>query len=569
MADIDPDVEEENMSDQDQTPEVEEPAEKVAKKALRKRAPPKRFADAAGNKKKTSAKRSATNTASKPAKKSRPEPEEPKELTITLKKGKSAHRRLKLTLDNLQSAWNDHAEDPTEELKHKLTTGLDDANDVLNQIVHLHDQCLEFVELEEDDPRLRALEDDLFQCRTTYENLRAKVLSIMGPPRNEPHPGDRMYAGSEASAMTGPQQPFIMPVYYPHYDPKKDGITFSGTNSRDYAAFLIGWKTVEAEFEKRNKPKIELFRQLKKCLSNDPLELIKDIQETEDAVDAAFEILNEYYRNPLDGILATLKALSSGGKGSCNSSHASVWEVYKKYLAAERAKELFGLDSETEAAMLLIAQTHLNFTADMEARFKKYLIEYCQDPGSPLQYHIDRKTMSKFLQYVLKTTSKTEQHKKQDNREPGPSAGGNNRPFRKHSASATFSTVSGKACALCNKAGHSTQVCYELRKKDPGYLLTFSRKKRLCQACFEPFAAGHSCGVTCKRPDCGDRHMTRLHDVVRQHEADFKSGSRANSGGQSRQFSARSPMDAGQKQYTWRRPNPSAASSQENPQKQK
>ena len=137
---------------------------------------------------------------------------------------------------------------------------------------------------------------------------------------------------------------------------------------------------MEAEFEKRGKPRIELFKQLKKCLSSDPRDLIKDIPETDDAVEAAFEILNGYYLQPLEAILETYKALIGGEDGLNGSSHEACWRVYKCYITAEKSSELFHLDAETDRTLHLIAETSKNFKPEMEAKFKKYLLEHCHDP---------------------------------------------------------------------------------------------------------------------------------------------------------------------------------------------
>ena len=112
------------------------------------------------------------------------------------------------------------------------------------------------------------------------------------------------------------------------------------------------------------------------------------------------------YKRPLEGILETYKALASMGKGSCKFSHNSCWELYQKYLAMEQAKNLFELDSETEAALLMMAQANIVFTPEVEGKFKKYLLEHCHDPDTKLQYKISRATVANFLQYMLRTTEK-------------------------------------------------------------------------------------------------------------------------------------------------------------------
>ena len=483
--------------------------------------------------------------------------EESREIKSIFKKFKVYLSNLRFSLEELSTRWAEYESDPLPDLKASLVSELDDTRFDLQQLMDLREQCCYLEDLDEDDDRVEALDVEIRTARREFKELRKRILPLAEESRAD--------AASIVSAASSQAMQTMIPVYYPHYDPKKDGIVFSGTNSKDYSSFLIGWKTVESEFEKRNKPKIDLFRQLKKCLSGDPLELVKDIPETETAVDFAFDILNKYYKRPLDGILETYKALASLEKKSCKLSHNSFWELYKKYLAMEQARNLFELDSETEAALLMMAQASVTFTPEVEGKFKKYLLEHCHEPDTKLQYKISRATIADFLQYMLHTTEK-EKSGEASNSGKRPRSDlaeahvpERNKEARKRTLPATFSSTVTRVCLVCGK-NHFTFNCYELRSRDPSWILQLTRKKNLCQACFKPFQPGHSCNIACTLPGCGGRHINRLHEVVLQREKEFRGGSGTSSPQSQSRFEARSSPGAGpsnsgfKSRYNWRKP---------------
>ena len=461
----------------------------------------------------------------------RSEDESSAEIRFNLDRTKTCHEDFLELMDALQAFFDRYKTEKDSAGREGLLCSLDETKNSMDRLLDAREGCKSLPNLAKDDPRLLEINDKVKDGHLAYMTLRYDILKETKTTEET----------EAAPSITGSVQQVLPPMYYPYYDPKKDGITFSGTDSRDYASFLIGWKTVEAEFEKRGKPRIELFRQLKKCLSGDPRDLVKDIAETDDAVDAAFEILNEYYLQPLDGILGTYKTLIGGEDGLIGSSHESCWKMYKRSITAEKSNELFNLNAETEATLLLIAAATKNFKPDMEIKFKKYLLEHCYDPESPLQYKITRKTMGQFFQYCLKTTQKkpAEGTKKTEAKEWESSSSSNNgsKFFKKSSAAATFTTTTANKCRFCHRTGHQVKDCYKFKSSSPGEILKYTSELKLCRACFEPFSSRHQCQVQCQVNGCGRRHLTQLHEVALEHERRYEKGGPRTSGGFAQQRS--------------------------------
>lgn len=469
--------------------------------------------------------------------------EEDKQIGLLFRKAGMVFEDVNHSLGRVAKAWEAFEESGSKDSLHgPLRHGLDDCHNSLFRLHEIRESLLEHSELEEEDYRLQNLVADIFKVRQTFEDLRDKVTMAMEARQEE-------LASVHSAAHT-------LPVYYPPYDPKKDGITFSGTNSRDYATFRIGWLIVEEEFKKRGKPSIELFRQLKRCLSNDPLDLVKDIAESPDAIKSAFSYLDENYYQPLEGMMATIEAISSGGKGSCKGSREEVWNVYKRYLYAERAAKLFNLTMEQENAILLLSHAHITFSASMETKFKRFLLDNCVDADSPLQYEITRTTMTKFLKYTLDTAPRSSGEDKRRPESPSPSLSGKgDKKSGKFSLSSVFSARGKEKCAICGNSGHSAPTCRQLDKKSPEWVLKCTRKEKLCQGCFQPYSKDHRCSVACSRQGCGQRHLTRLHDVVVEHEKLSKSGFRSSGSDISTSSQGRSPGGFGSR-FQFKKPAP-------------
>ena len=61
--------------------------------------------------------------------------------------------------------------------------------------------------------------------------------------------------------------PGAMQMLRPMFSAKKEGITFDGSNPREYQNFVEGWRIVEDHFNQWGQSKICLFRELKRALS--------------------------------------------------------------------------------------------------------------------------------------------------------------------------------------------------------------------------------------------------------------------------------------------------------------
>ena len=139
----------------------------------------------------------------------------------------------------------------------------------------------------------------------------------------------------------------------PMFSAKKEGITFDGSNPREYQNFVEGWRIVEDHFDQWGQSKISLFRELKRALSGNARKLIEDIPESDHALDDAFEALNNIYKRPLQCVLDIYKKLLDAPRS--NGSQEDYEAAYRRYISVENVRTKYKITEETSNTLWMIA----------------------------------------------------------------------------------------------------------------------------------------------------------------------------------------------------------------------
>ena len=420
---------------------------------------------------------------------------------------------LRDNLDICHNKYNEAATNDGEIDREDLERALDYCRASLDNVENKVQIAYNIPDFAFNDPRIIDIEGGLGLERKRFRDLETQVSKLLRVTT----PSNSTQLPSGVTMQSG----IIPPIscYRSHIDPRKDGITFAGDSSRNYEAFRIGWQSVEARYQNENRPRIDLFRTLKRCLTGSALELVKDIRESESSVAQAFDILDSLYRRPLESVLETYSKLQE----PMNSTRPSdiLFHTYKCYSHSESVRSTYCLSAEEESALLLISLSIKNFSKGQTIEFHKYLLKHHYDEGHPLKYRLDRNIMRDFLSQQIKIQSNSNPKAVDNQRSERPS-----HPLHKRRSIATVSSsfktsTNSSPCYICGRNNHRASDCRDKFKMSPQELLKLTRVKRICQGCFGPFkGSSHACSIKCEI--CGNRHIKYLHQAVIAHEKETK-----------------------------------------------
>ena len=402
-----------------------------------------------------------------------------------------------------------------------LQNALAKANEAYLNYSKSQDDIVESNDLHPEDSRVPSMCERNSELIADLKKLEDAILEISAYMERQRYEEEQSHSRDQAqksSDVNATMQTLPMQLLYAQgYNARQIGIYFNGSSSKSYSTFLNNWKTVENDF--RGRPRVELFRQLKKCLSGQVRTLIIEIPDSETAVDEAFEKLNRLYLRPLKSVLDAYRqvidvpAMKEGTQDDYRN-------VYHKFVSIESVNKLYDINDTTSKALWIISNTMKKFNAKTENEWWKWMKRNYFNPDARLQYNVSEACMQSFLEYQIEVgipyghTSPMEKLDRENRRmqmrnETRPR---NDNLPRRRVISSTFTNRRQNQCFICEKTNHITAHCRAKEWKPEEELLHIAQHKKLCRGCFEPFTRAHSCNARCDR--CNRRHLTRLHDVV-------------------------------------------------------
>ena len=399
--------------------------------------------------------------------------------------------------------------------------------------IQSQDNILDSDDLRDDDPRILSMRKENSNVTAQMRLTENAILEAVSQVENDAAKNDKVHSDDQtdkevktsADAMSSSMLP--IQLCRPYYDARKDGIVFDGSSAKAYSTFLNGWQSVVAEYAKFGRPKIDLFRQLKRCLVGDAKRLVMEIPESEAAVDEAFDIMDRLYLRPFKAVLDAYKEMTCMTmKDDVSGSQNDYMQIYRKFVTVQKVRNLYKIDEKTSNALWMISNTMRMFTPKMENDFHRWMKKNYSNEHAELKYDVSEACMQSFLEYGIEIGhghSSNDFTKKQDkqfqfkdkfvqrlDKKPyyKPS-------FNKPVISSTFNTHVMHYCAIC-KGKHGTHNCPNINDMTPQSLFRVVRQNRLCWGCYQHVSGYHPCRIRCTK--CNGRHSNKLHfSVVNYH----------------------------------------------------
>lgn len=304
-----------------------------------------------------------------------------------------------------------------------------------------------------------------------------------------------------------------------------DHITiFDGTDLLSYISFRHSWENCDRALSRQNLTDYEKFIELKKVVAKQALRLIEHLPDRDQSYDLALETLDKVYLNPQRAITQITQKLTELPKQG--TTVATVSEFYTEVLSLYNSMQALNLEYDYMGTSLFISTVEKKLNGATLREWCKITLRKKSD--SPLGHDCTISDLLDLIRFNLQLSESflsIQQTAAGNN--PSQAEKPKNKSFWKNKSTLPKNFfVQGNSgqnsqgskqnlatCSICNKKGHASLKCNELKGKSSQQRLQIALDKKLCKLCL----LGNHKTVECRKREslkcsiCSKPHNVLLH----------------------------------------------------------